>query len=307
MLFVGTRWPPVEASFMRRFRSVGYYVIAGAVLAMHGPAVADVALKFGVYTSEKPTTMVAKFRPSLSVLEKRLAAILGEPVQIKIQVARSYGRGVSDLVVGKVDFSRFGPASYIHAKARNPEISILAVESVGGRKEFYGVICVQKGGPIREVSQIAGKTFAFGSKNSTIGRYLSQLYLLERGITANRLKSFSYLGRHDRVGTAVGLGQFDAGALKDNTFRRLVAKGIPIREIARFPNVTKPWIARAGLSLRVREALTKALLSIEDRKALRALSKDGFLLGEDRDYDVIRKALGRNQEFFRIESARQGR
>jgi len=35
-------------------------------------AQADVNLKFGVYTSDKPTTMVKMFRPILNILEQEM-------------------------------------------------------------------------------------------------------------------------------------------------------------------------------------------------------------------------------------------
>ena len=41
------------------------------------------------------------------------------------------------------------------------------------------------------------KSFAFGNSRSTIGRYLSQNYMMSEGIYADDLIDFSYLGRHD--------------------------------------------------------------------------------------------------------------
>lgn len=265
----------------------------------HGATV----LRFGVYTADKPTTMVQRFRPVLNVLEKKVSAILHEDVKISLSVAPSYTKGLDDLVSGHIDISQFGPASYIHAKQLNPNIAILAIEGHHGKKIFYGIICVPTDSPIHDVSQLAHKSFAFGNKSSTIGRYLSQLYLLEHGIAARDLKAYSYLGRHDLVGTAVGRHDFDAGALKDSTFARLVARGVKIREIARFPNVAKPWIASSEVSPSMRHALTQALLSIHDPTALKALGATGFLRGTDADYAVIRRALSRDAEFFGREAA----
>jgi phosphonate transport system substrate-binding protein len=206
--------------------------------------------------------------------------------------------GLTDLVEGTVDFARFGPASYVLAKRQEPDLSILAIESQKGVKVFYGIICVREDSDIQAVAQLRGRSFAFGDESSTIGRYLSQLYLLNHGIRVNQLASYAYLGRHDLVGTAVGLGRYDAGALKDNTYFDLIEAGIPLREIARFPNVTKPWIARAGMAERIKEALATVLLTLDDPVALGALSKDGFLEGDDSDYDTIREAMDRNNEFF---------
>jgi phosphonate transport system substrate-binding protein len=242
--------------------------------------------------------MVRQFRPGLNALEKKVSEMLGSAVRIRLQVARTYEAGLLDLVKGRVDFARFGPASYVMAKRREPTISILAVESNGGTKEFHGIIAVHRDSPIVDLKQLRGRSFAFGDDSSTIGRYLAQLLLLENGIVAGTLGRFEYLGRHDRVGAAVGLGQFEAGALKDSTFAELVDKGSPIRELARFPNATKPWIARGGLARRLHDVLSRGLLALRDPMALDALGKDGFLRGADSDYDRIRRALERNEEFF---------
>lgn len=262
------------------------------------PARAELNLEFGVYVSDKPTEMVRKFRPVLDALEAAMSGELGEPVHIRMRVAGDYETGIADLVTGVVDFARFGPASYVLAKERNPGLRILAVESEKGTKVFYGIICVAEESSIRTLEDLRGRSFAFGSQRSTIGRYLSQNLLIRHGITAKDLAAYDYLGRHDKVGTAVARQRFDAGALKEGTFKKLVARGAPIRAIARFPNVTKPWIARGGLAPKVFAALRAALLRMRDPAALKALKKVGFLEGSDDDYTVIRKAMAANPRFF---------
>ncbi len=262
------------------------------------PAQSKVTLTFGAYTADKPTAVVRQFRPLLDELETLVAERVGEPVEIQMKVAASYERGLRDLVDGHVDFARFGPASYIFAKREAPGISVLAMESKKGKKRFNGVVSVHRDSEIQDVADLRGRSFAFGDESSTIGRYLSQLHLMQRGITAADLASYDYLGRHDIVGTSVGLGRFDAGALKESTFNKLVKKGTPIRAIATFENVTKPWIARAGLPSRLAGALRAALLGLTDPEALKALGKDGFVEGDDSDYQVIREAITQNPRFF---------
>ncbi|MCG8547054.1 MAG: PhnD/SsuA/transferrin family substrate-binding protein [Alphaproteobacteria bacterium] len=266
---------------------------SGGALAGSG-----ITLSFGVYSSDKPSSMVRQFRPVLNALEKRMSAIHGHPVTIRMHVSKSYEQGLNDLVSGRVDFARFGPASYIKANEWDPRIEILVLESRKGRKVFKGVICVADDSPIQNVAQLKGKTFAFGNERSTIGRYLAQLYLLRHDITASDLSHYEYLGRHDAVGAAVGGGRFDAGALKESTFKKLVADGVPLRAIADFPNVTKPWIARGGLPDAFKALLRKALLSLDDRKAMKALKTDGFIEGNDEDYAFIREAMVNSHLFF---------
>jgi len=255
-------------------------------------------LKFGLYTADKPSKLVMQFRPILNELELNFARISGSTVKIKTVIAKSYQEGQDNLVQGRVDFSRMGPASYIAVKQRKPEIEILATESKGGRKVFYGIICVPEDSAIQNVSELKGKRFAFGSKSSTIGRYLSQLLLAKNDITAPVLAGFEYMGRHDLVGIAVAANRFDAGALKQSTFNSLVEKGYKLRAIARMENVTQPWIAGAHLPLKTLQTLRLALLQVQDMAALKALKTGTFLEGDDSDYDSIREAIEQNDRFM---------
>lgn len=259
---------------------------------------ADVALTFGLYASDKPSEMVKMFQPSLRALALKMQAQLGEPVRIKLKVAKTYEQGLDNLVTGAVDFSQFGPASYIAAKEQQPELTLLAMEAKDNDKVFYGIIAVAADSKIQTVEELKGKRFAFGAESSTIGRYLSQLLLIESGVQASDLAAYEYLGRHDIVGEAVAAGLYDAGALKEGTFKKQVKAGKALRELARFPNVTKPWIARKGLPERQIQALRQGLLDMDEPKALSALKVSGFLPGLDSDYDTIRQSIARNAEFF---------
>lgn len=282
--------------FLPKFLA-GLPVILAAAWAT--PAQADLTLSFGVYSSDKPSSMVKQFRPILNVLEKKMSVIRGEPVKISMHVAKSYQQGLEDLVSGKVDFSRFGPASYITAKETDPGIEILAIESNKGQKVFYGVIAVATDSPIKTIAALRGKSFAFGDEESTIGRYLAQLYLLRNNIRSSDLGRFEYLGRHDAVGAAVGSKRFVAGALKESTYTKQKKNGVPLRAIAKFPNVTKPWIARGRLPAQIRKELREALLAVDDKAALRELPADGLVVGDDSDYAFIRESMLNNYMFFR--------
>lgn len=261
-------------------------------------ALAEVSLNFGVYASDKPTTMVKKFKPILNDLEEIMSRELDEPVSIRMQISSSYENGIQAIASGKVDFARLGPASYVEVVKLDPAVRLLAMESKEGSKRFNGVICASGLNQIQSVNDLKGKRFAFGDEKSTIGRYLSQQYLLQHGIKAADLGSYEYLGRHDRVGYAVAAGEFDAGALKESTFKKLLKKGVVLRPIATFQNVTKPWVARSGLRERVFSVLRLALLEYNNPGGLKALGKDGFVAGSHEDYIPIITAVRNNPEFF---------
>jgi phosphonate transport system substrate-binding protein len=191
-----------------------------------------------------------------------------------------------------------GPASYVISKQRNADLHLLAAESNQGDKTFYGIICVREQSPIQSLAELKAKSFAFGDEQSAIGRYLAQDMLMKNGVYAWDLARYEYLGRHDRVGTAVGTGGFDAGALRDETFEQLRSEGVEIRELARFPSVAEPWIANSELDEGHFVALKETLLDIKVPKTLDAIEQDGFLVAEDSDYDLIRRSMQLNDQFF---------
>ncbi|PCJ07699.1 MAG: phosphonate ABC transporter substrate-binding protein [Rhodobacteraceae bacterium] len=280
---------------LRRVVQLG--VVAAGVSVFPIAAQADLTLIFGTYAADKPTDTVKKYRPFLSFLADRMSVELGEPVSIKMKIAKEYEMGIDQLADGDVDFARFGPASYVHVVEQNSGIQLVAMESKKGGKRFKGVIVVHTDSDIQSLGQLAGLSFAFGNELSTIGRYLAQAHLLEAGISSADLQEFSYLGRHDLVGEAVGAGRFSAGALKESTYKKLVAKGVPIRVLMSFDNVTKPWLASADVSPKVVAAMRRVMLSSENEEIVRQIAKNGFLEGTDADYDFVRQAMEKSQLF----------
>jgi phosphonate transport system substrate-binding protein len=259
-----------------------------------GPSFAE-TITFGIYTSDKPTVMYQKFKPIIDYLEDRITQN-GSNATVKMKIFPSYGAAVDALVEGNVDFVRFGPASYILAKNRNDNIRLLAMEHKKNKKRFYGVFIVLQNSSINSIKDLKGKSFAFGDKNSTIGRYLSQAELVEAGIRSADLSRYGYLGRHDKVALAVAVGNYDAGVVKENTFKKY-AESKGLKKIAQFPNVTKPWVMRAGFDDNLFAILRQALLELKEKKTLKALKQDGFLVAEDSDYDFVRQGMRLSEEF----------
>lgn len=284
----------------RGVRALAAVICAALGILCGGAATAraEVHLVFGVYASDKPSAMVEQIRPTLDAVEHALTASLQQPTKIELKVLRDYETGVAVLTSGKIDFARLGAVTYVEAKAEAPGIALLASELNGDAPYFNGVICVRKDSPIQSIADLKGKTFAFGSEQSTMGRYVAQLFLAQHGITAANLKSFQYLGRHDRVAAAVAAGQFDAGALEETIFAKLAKESLPIRPLASYRDLTKAWVARVGLDPQLTAKLRAALIAMRDPAALAALRFDGFTATTDAAYDATRAAIKENWKFF---------
>ncbi|AZV81080.1 phosphonate ABC transporter substrate-binding protein (plasmid) [Parasedimentitalea marina] len=293
MFRIVSRYLPVP----RCVAQLGIVAMVGWLVALPMAAQADVTLTFGTYAADKPTDTVRKYRPFLTFLADRMSVDLDEPVTIKMKIAKEYDAGIDHLATSEVDFARFGPASYVHVMDRNSEIQLVAMEAKNGGKRFNGVIVVHADSDIHSLEQLSGQSFAFGDELSTIGRYLAQSHLLEAGISSAELQGFDYLGRHDLVGEAVGAGRFTAGALKESTYKKLVAKGVPIRVLLSFDNVTKPWLASAEVSPRIVAAMRRVMLASDNQETVRQILKNGFLEGTDDDYNFVRQAMDQSRLF----------
>ena len=258
----------------------------------------EVTLSIGLQNSSKPSAMVRKYRPIISVLQRKIAQKLGKPVRIRMQIAKSNQKGIEYLANGKVDFALLGAATYVEAKTENPEIQILAIESKNRTKVVNGIIATGLHSSIRTIADLRGQSFAFGDLQSTSGRFMAQQFLLKNGIGAKDLSRYEYLGRHDIVGVKVGVGDFAAGAMSEATFRKLLLDGEKIRELARFPIVSKPWVTRAGIDPAIYSALKISLLEMSNAKALEPLEINGFVNGTNEDYRVVANAMSQNHQFF---------
>jgi phosphonate transport system substrate-binding protein len=261
-------------------------------------AQAKVSLVLGLYPSEKPRNMVEALRPSLNAIEDAMESQLGEEVEIRIQMLSNYVTALNSLVVGEVDFARLGPASYVMGKKEQPGLELLAMENSHGGMTFEGLIVVRDDSDLHTVSDLKGRSFAFVSERSTLGRFFPQAYLAEAGISAGDLGDYDYVGHHEAVGLAVSAGRFDAGAMNSRMYEKLVDRGVRLRAIASFENVTRPWVARAGLPVETAEGLRQALLGLDDPEILEALGFDGFLPAVDNYYEPTRRLIAEHVEDY---------
>lgn len=265
------------------------------VQRVDGPA-KTLILSFGVYQSDKATVMYKKMTPVLEYLQDDLEKRLGRPIDIHLNIFKSYDDGIDAIARGEIDFVRFGPAPYITAKQREPRLELIAMEQEGGDKRFKGVVIVRKDSPIQKLADLKGKRFAFGDPNSTIGRYLVQAELVKAGVHAHDLAGFKFLDRHDKVAAAVDVGDFDAGAVMMTSFEQANERGT-LRILTSFDNVTKPWIARAGFDPKVREALMESLIALKDPAVLKELKVSGFAKASDDEYGFVREGMQSANEF----------
>jgi len=291
-------------------RLLGPLVLVALLCVGFTPAHAKITLVLGLYPEEKPQNMVQAFRPSLNALEAAMASQLGEEVEIRIQMSSDYVTALDALVAGEVDFARLGPASYVMGKTEQPSLELLVMENSHGSISFQGMIVVRDDSDLFTISDLKGGSFAFVSERSTLGRFFAQAYLAKAGIKAEDLRRYDYVGDHEAVGLAVWSGRYDAGAMNRRIYDKLVGRGVRLRPIASFENVTRAWVARADLPAEVADSLRRTLLGLKDPELLESLGFDGFLPAEEAYFEATRRVIAEHVEDYaqykpKIESSLQ--
>lgn len=251
-------------------------------------------LVIGIYPSELPSEELEKIDPIRRGLEKRLAAA-GIPVTIDIQIFRDYDDAVQEVVAGKVDVARMGPANYVLAKRQNPGLKLLGMETQNRSKELTGYVFVHASSRVRKLGDLRGRRMAFGSPGSTTGCYFPQAALVDAGIFARDLAGYRYLGRHDKVFQVVGSSGFDAGTSNEVTFSKYGLNN-NFRVIHVMKSPAHAWLGRAGMPDDLADHLRDALCGL-GADELTQLSRDGIVKASDADFERVRQAMQKAERF----------
>ncbi|MBI4605266.1 MAG: PhnD/SsuA/transferrin family substrate-binding protein [Planctomycetes bacterium] len=268
----------------------------------------ELRLHFGVYTSDAAPTMYRAFRGAVGQLEMALSARLGKRVAIDFHIFRSYKGAWQSLAEGGLDLSRLGSASYVLARQMEPRIQLLVRELVSEKPRLTGVLIARKGSGIGSVEDLLKDNrvrIAFGSEDSTLGRYVAQAHLVKKGIRASDLAGHEYHRSHESVALAVLSGRFEVGAVKISTFQKFKDQAPGLESFADFTveEATKAWVAPATLDPQVAAALREALLELREPGVLAPI-KDatredvtGFAGADDAMYDELRKVMRQAERF----------
>ena len=271
------------------FTSAIFLVII-IVLSLTGLTNAQKPLILGIHPFLSSTELYRRFTP----LAEHLSRELGRPVQINI--ADSYESHVIAIGRGRVDIAFMGPASFVKLTSNFGSVPLLAAFETRGGRTFRGVIVVRKDSPIKTLSQLRGKKFAFGDVNSTMSHLVPRYMLLKAGVDVKLLGKYDFLTNHDNIAMSVLSGNFDAGALKEDIYNDYAEQGLRALAISE-PVPDHIFVARAGLSADTVRKVTRVLYSLKDtedgRRVLASIQKDlvGLVPVENSDYDPLRKVL----------------
>ncbi len=189
-----------------------------------------------------------------------------------------------------------GPASYVKMVAKYNRKPLLARLEIEGKPFFQGVIITARNSSIQTLSDLAGKNFAFGDPNSTMSHLVPRYMLIKAGVNIEKLANHTFLSNHNNVALGVLMGDFDAGAVKEEVFYFYQGRGLKL--LQKTPPVSEHlFVAKSNLSAEMIEKLRDALYDLKN-------TPDGHLIMEsiksnmtgmipvsDQDYDNLREIL----------------
>lgn len=266
--------------------------IVCAVSLIVSGLIAKEGYDFGVISTVSPTEDAKKLAPLLSYLSQEV----GQKVSFK--TGKNYADTIDKFSSGEFEIGFIGPSPYIIATKKEKNLEILAGVETKGKPFFHGVIVARKdNAEINSVTDLKGKKFAFGSKESTLSFYTPAKALLDANVKAS-LAGFEFLGKHDIVAQNVVAKKFDAGGIQESVATKyaehlkVIQKSEPMYDFM--------IVAHKNLSPEVKAKFKAALLKLKDPAILEAIKPGatGFVETNEKNYDNLRVMMEQVDEAF---------
>jgi phosphonate transport system substrate-binding protein len=251
-------------------------------------------LTLAVHPYLTPSELVLRFSPLAEYLGDRLGR------EVVLRISPDYSRHIELIGRDQVDLAYLGPAPYVQMVALHGEKPTLARLVTSGSPTFRGIIIVRRGAPIKDLSDLRGKRFAFGDPGSTMSSLLPRYMLRQAGIGLGDLGGHVFLRNHQNVVLGVLMGQFDAGAVKSEIYDEY--RHLGLQALAETPPVSEHLFVAAGnLPPELVRELRHSLLALGEtergREILAGIEKSATALapvtGEEyRELARILRSLG---------------
>lgn len=232
----------------------------------------------------------------------KVAAYLGEALKVPVayQHAASYSQSVETFVSGDVLFAWFGGLTGAQARHRVPGAHAIAQGEEDPR--YYSYFIAHRDTGLERSDDfpmgMQGRSFTFGSKDSTSGRLMPEHFIRTLGGQAPEafFASVAFSGGHNTTALQVAAGQVEVGALNYKTYDNMVKAGEIDPEVCRIIwktplyadyNITAhPDLERvhgAGFTAR----LQAALVAMPAELVTPAFERSALIPAKDEDFAAI--------------------
>jgi phosphonate transport system substrate-binding protein len=247
-------------------------------------------LILGIHPYLDEAELIKRFTPLTQYLSKALK----QPVKIK--VASHYQQHIDYIGKNQVDIAFMRPAPYVKMVKLHGLKPILARLEINGNPTFHGKIIVRKDSAISSLHDLIGKDMAFGDPKSTMSFVVPRWTMKKFGINISLLKSYRHLSNHMNVAYSVLMGDFDAGAVKEEVFYSLKDRGL--KAIATTPAISEHlFVANNYLPVATLNTLRSSLYQLKKHKNGKNILQSikpaitAMVPAKDSDYKILKKIM----------------
>lgn len=274
----------------------GWLLALGLMLTGH-PASAATGLVFAVHPYLAGSEIEQRFAP----LARRLSRDIGLPITLR--VSPNYDAHIQAVGQGLADLAYIGPAELLLVEARFGRRHRLGQIVFSDRRWLSGHLVTRQppanpaASSAERLASLRGQRIAFVDRQSTMGYLVPIAVLRAAGIHENEFESSKFVGSHDNVALGVLAGEFQVGAVKDETFEKYRRQGLySLLEMPLVPEhvfVASPRIP-AEWQRRLQQALFGLADDDEGKAVLHAIRDDvsKIVPVDGRAFDALRQRLG---------------
>src|ERR671924_351086 len=160
-------------------------------------------LRISAIPDENPQEMLRIYTPFADYLTKEVG------IPVKFTPVVDYAATVEGLAANRLEMVWYGGLTSVQAarQAKGARRIIMRKEDAGFKSHFI----TRNDTGIKMLSDLKGKTFAFGSVSSTSGHLMPRYFLLQSSVNPEKdMKQVAYSGAHDATALWVESGRVDA-------------------------------------------------------------------------------------------------
>jgi len=230
---------------------------------------------------------------------KQLVKHLGNAINnnVTLVILKDYESMITRTMAGEVDIGFYGPSLYVKVKKNYPELKYLAtvVWKTTNKHTYFSYLITKKGTGLRSLASLEGKTFAFGSKESTSGYMYPMAWMIENNLDSEKYyKSVKFLGSHNKVLDAVYNGKIDAGTVAPGPLKKKTNQyGHIYNRIRKFGPIPASVVAASHrIPDEIIKRIVKALVLLPVAVTnVEEFDYIGFKVLSDESYDRFRQVM----------------
>jgi phosphonate transport system substrate-binding protein len=132
---------------------------------------------------------------------------------VELNLLESYDAVIEAAVHNKTELALLAPFSYVQARARKPDLNLLASIINKGRTRYSGFILVRADDPAVGLADLEGRRIALVDRNSTSGYLLPVHALGRQGYKLEQhFSEVIFAGTHSKVIEMLAAGEVDVAA-----------------------------------------------------------------------------------------------